>query len=114
MNVVSEEVKILVQKEYEAAKADHGPLASMHEGYAVLLEEMEETGEAFNKAKGTLECLWDEVKRDNLDDSKLMAAVIVAGAIETACEAIQVAAVAKRILDLTEKEADHEEDLRDM
>lgn len=41
----------LVAEEYEKARKKHRPMAGAHEGYAVLLEEVDE--------------LWDEIKSDN-------------------------------------------------
>lgn len=60
-----------VVKEADRALFQFGEYASMHEGYAVLLEEVEE--------------LWAEIKTDNIEAAEL--------------EAIQVAAVAMRIVD---------------
>jgi hypothetical protein len=65
-----------VVKELTAATAAHGPMRGNHEGYAVILEELDE--------------LWDEVKKRTPDKAKLRA------------EAKQVAAMAIRfMLDLT-------------
>ncbi len=63
----------IVLGEVDRAVNLHGEFASVHEGYAVLLEEMDE--------------LWDEVKRNPLDEDKLRK------------EAIQVAAMALRFLE---------------
>lgn len=55
-------------QEYLRARANHGPMRGGHEGYAVLLEEVDE--------------LWDEVKAKVHDKAKMRK------------EAIQVAAMA--------------------
>lgn len=62
----------LVETELNRAMIKHSPMTSMHEGYAVILEEMEE--------------LWDEIKARHRD--------------MTACtsEATQLAAMATRFL----------------
>lgn len=66
-----------VAEEVERAERKHPAMNSPHEGYAVLLEEVDE--------------LWDEIKRD---EGRATAAQI---------EAIQVAAMAVRyLLNLTE------------
>lgn len=59
-----------ILKEYHQATARHGPFHGSHEGYAVLLEEVDE--------------LWDEVKANNKQRQRE--------------EAIQVAAMALRFL----------------
>ena len=100
MNVVKDGVLELIQREYEAAKADHGPLASMHEGYAVLLEELEETSEALQGAINQANGLWVAVRHDDAYVAASIVDNIRARAMDAACEAIQVAAVARRVLDL--------------
>ena len=56
----------LVKEEYQRARSKHAPLNSGHEGYAVILEELDE--------------LWDAVRADDFDHAK--------------DEAVQVAAMA--------------------
>lgn len=61
--------------EVRRAQAKHAPMASPHEGYAVILEELDE--------------LWDEVRRQHADKAAM------------GYEALQVAAMGVRfILDL--------------
>ena len=55
-----------IRSEYQRARTIHSPMNSAHEGYAVILEELDE--------------LWDAVKSNDLDHAK--------------AEAIQVAAMA--------------------
>lgn len=64
----------LVIQEYGKATNSYGPMASAHEGYAVLKEELDE--------------LWDEIKKNpqKRDDAQMQK------------EAIQVAAMAIRFL----------------
>ncbi len=68
----------LILKELSRAEAKFPKFASDHEGYAVLLEEVDE--------------LWDEIKANNRPN--------------TQAEAIQVAAMALRLI-LDHKEPDH-------
>lgn len=103
MNVVSDQVKELVQIEYRQAKKDHKPIASLHEGYAVLLEEVEETQEACDFLEEYTKLLWENVKRDEPEYADYNVKSIFDVAIETACEAIQVGAVCRRILDKCEE-----------
>jgi hypothetical protein len=62
----------LVSSELIRALAKHRPMASSHEGYAVILEKLDE--------------LWDEVKRQKIDRDALVK------------EAAQVAAMGLRFL----------------
>lgn len=57
-----------IEAEYDRARKRHAPMRGAHEGYAVLLEEMDE--------------LWEEVKRREPDSSAMRD------------EAVQVAAMA--------------------
>lgn len=94
----------LVQREYRLAKKEHRPLASLAEGYAVLLEEVEETEEALAEIRDGLHNVWRDV-RENVKDDRIAIAAVQACAVKTACEALQVAAVCKRIMDFFEGEA---------
>jgi len=77
-----EAVIVAICREYNEASAIHGKFHSVHEGYAVILEEMDE--------------LWDEVKKKAINrDGKKMAK-----------EAVQVGAMALRFLEDLCKEED--------
>jgi hypothetical protein len=79
MNI--EQVCGLIADELRRAVKKHGPMASAHEGYAVILEETDE--------------LWDEIKEQYPNKGKQLE------------EAIQVAAMAARfVLDVCCKETD--------
>ena len=104
MNVVSDKVEALVQLEYEADCKDHGPLASLHEGYAVLKEEFEETKEELRDIKQNLYVFWSYIRENEPGWAIKRAETIEERAIKTACEAIQVAAVCRRIMDLKTEE----------
>lgn len=82
----------------EAVKAYGAEYHSLHEGYAVLLEEVEETERDFDYIKNHLAMLWDAVKVDNANEVKSNARIIGLDAIELAKEACQIAAVCKKIL----------------
>lgn len=56
-------VNALVQAEYENACKQFGEkFNSLHEGYAVLLEEVEEVQNEVDKIKGHLDHLWEKIK----------------------------------------------------
>ena len=71
---------------------------SLHEGYAVLLEEVEEAEKDFDYIKNHLAMIWDEVKEDRADSVKSSATLIAIDAVELAKEAVQIGAVARKII----------------
>ena len=77
---------------------------SNHEGYAVLLEEIEETEKDFDYIKNHLAMLWDAVKADSESEVKSNARIIALDAVELAKEACQIAAVCRKILGETNNE----------
>jgi hypothetical protein len=96
MNVVSNEVKALVDKELEAAQGAHGLFASYHEKYAVMLEEAEEAEAELKQLMTEMERMWDAIKHDDSENADRFAARIRFTAERLACEAIQVAAMAAK------------------
>lgn len=103
MNVVHDEVLALVQKEHDAAAEKYGPIASLHEGYAVLLEEVDELSEACNEIKRRMQIIWHDLRNNDNKDFMYIDNLIKSSAVLAACEAIQVAAVCQRILDREDK-----------
>lgn len=96
-----ENVAQLVLDEYEMAKKDHGKkFSSMHEGYAILLEEVEEAKEQMDSVMcdAHLGYMWESVKHDDIDAAADAAHIIRTRAACLACEAIQVAAMATKFL----------------
>ena len=56
-------VKVLIDEEYKNACSKYGfKYHSLHEAYAVLLEEMEEAEEGHSANKLFLNTLWDNIK----------------------------------------------------
>jgi len=70
---------------------------TLHEGYAVLKEEVEETESNLDYVKNLLSDLWKDVKSDDELGVKSLARLIAFGAVQIALEAVQVAAVARKI-----------------
>lgn len=71
---------------------------SNHEAYAVLLEEIEEAEEELNYIQNHMTMIWDAVKTDNDNEVKSNARIIALDAVELAKEAVQIAAVCRKIL----------------
>ena len=98
MNVVNEDVGKLVEKELEVANERFPQFHSDHEGWAVMQEEAEELREECDSIELAMEQLWHRI-RDNLPTAT-HAALIEQYAEAAACEAIQVAAMARKYLDM--------------
>lgn len=92
------EVRELIEREYSRAGAEHGlTFHSDHWAYAVMLEEKEEAEAECLCVKKAMDKLWDLIKLDSLDTSKLeVCRNIQLRAMLAACEMIQVAAMAKK------------------
>ena len=101
MNVVENDVRILVGKELAAANERFPQFHSAHEGYAVIQEEADELKEATDKVIGRMVSLWSRVKYGN--DPERLLQMISEDAINAACEAIQVAAMCKKFLEMEER-----------
>ena len=71
---------------------------SLHEAYAVLLEEVEETKQELDYVMNNLSEMWNDTKANDELAVKADARFIAFGAVSLAMEAVQVAAVARKIL----------------
>ena len=101
MNAVSEDVKMLVEKELESANERFPQFHSEHEGWAIITEESEELREECDSIEMAMEQLWRRI-RDGIPTS-LQVALIGQYAEAAACEAIQVASMARKYLDMLER-----------
>ena len=87
----------LVDIELLLANAANPAFASDHKGYAVLKEEIEEAGTEYKQITDfDLTGLWRAVKSDAQEAAAFKAVNIRKNAIRLACEAVQVAAMAKK------------------
>ena len=101
MNVVSEDVEKLVEKELEAANERFPQFHSELEGWAVMQEEAEELREECDSIEMEMEQIWHRI-RDGIPTAHY-AALVEQYAEAAACEAIQVAAMARKYLDMLER-----------
>lgn len=101
MNVVENDVRILVDKELAAANERFPQFHSQHEGYAVILEELEETKESLCNMELTLKQAWGHIKDNRSARFELVLAGLVAQ--NAACEAIQVAAMCRKFMEMEEE-----------
>ena len=96
MDAVSKDVRRLVNKELEAANRKFRQFASPHEGYAVIVEELNEVWTAEKNLRVEAGAhIWNLIKANRTVPRDDLRAVQKA-AIDLAVEAIQVAAMAKK------------------
>ena len=107
MNAVESDVEKLVQKELESANQRFPMFRSDHEGAAVILEEIEETHSEMLDMELNYKSLWQTIK-ENFINTASYAELIFDDAINLACEAIQVAAMAQKFID-SQKEREKSE-----
>ena len=89
-------VDALVELEHRTIVEKYGEgYHSMHEGYAVMLEEVEEAQEKLDSVKEWHGKIWACI-RDNMDISEYKLKRIESEAMDLAAEAVQIAAVARR------------------
>lgn len=102
-NGVSELVTESINLELENIKKNWGDTYnSTHEGYAVLLEEVEEVETEVNHIKTDIRSLWNKIKNnfesiENCDNAAELMCIVM-NAKHLAEEAIQVAAVAEKYI----------------
>ena len=101
MNVVSKDVERLVEKELASANERFPQFHSEHEGWAVMQEEAEELREECDSIEMAMEQLWHRI-RDGIQTAQYVA-LVEQYAEAAACEAIQVAAMARKYLDMLER-----------
>lgn len=103
MNAVENQVRELVAAELESANRQFPQFHSPHEGWAVMLEEVEEAESAIESVRVCMEILWKYYIRAN-DSGVERVESIKEYAIQLACEAIQIGAMAQKNLDMLDKE----------
>lgn len=96
MNIAKEHVIGLVSMELQHAKENHEDFHSLHEGYAIMLEEIEECRDELQIIQSLNSDLWQAVKDDNAAGAKMEMDEIEEAAVRLASEAIQVAAMARK------------------
>ena len=98
MNAIENQVRELVKIELAAANERFPQFHSQHEGWAVILEEQVELGTEFDKIKGYMGDIFNKIIENN--PVSLEIGLVQIHAINAACEAIQVAAMAQKFLEM--------------
>lgn len=105
MNAVENDIRALVDKELAAANERFPQFHSAHEGWAVILEELEETKEQLEAVERFLSYAWNRIKNDVTAREQIDTVALFAE--NAACEAIQVAAMCKKFLEMEGKQYDN-------
>ena len=101
VNAIENDIRALVDKELAAANERFPQFHSAHEGYAVIKEEVDELKEYTDLINNRMIYLWARVRFNNSCEELLSR--IYDDAINAACEAIQVAAMCKKFLEMEGK-----------
>ena len=109
MNAVKADVEKLVQKELESANQKFPVFHSDYEGAAVIYEEIEEAESEMRGVNRHFSGAWYSVKINERSRSYQYMNKIKNRAVNLACEAIQVAAMAQKFID-SQKEREKSED----
>lgn len=80
----------------------YGPIASAHEGYALIKEELEEAQDEIVRVEQQLGHLWTSIKGNDVSVYPHYLKQIQQTAILAACEMIQVAAMAEKTLGIAQ------------
>ena len=108
MNAVKSDVEKLVQKELESANQRFPMFRSDHEGAAVIFEEIEETESEMRAVNRHFASTWYSVKQNERIKTYSYINKLKNSAVNLACEAIQVAAMAQKFID-SQKEREKSE-----
>ena len=101
MNAIENQVRDLVKVELDAANERFQQFHSQHEGWAVILEELEETKEQLEAVERFLSYAWNRIKDDVTAREQIDTVALLAE--NAACEAIQVAAMCQKFLEMEDK-----------
>lgn len=100
-----ERVEKLADDELERVNKEHPLFHSLHEGYAVLQEEIDEVIEINKEAMANKEVMWAAIKNDLKDEAVQWAKKTQRSLTEATAEMIQCVAMCQKII---ESEKNHE------
>lgn len=97
-------VEEIINKELEFAINKFGEFASAHEGYAVILEEVQECQEEMKKVERGLQLIWDHIKYNKVQsgENRILLEQLKVDSFNLVKEAIQIAAMVKKFAPLTQ------------
>lgn len=92
-------IQLCEREEYARAGKQHGlTFHSLHEGYAVLMEEAEEATEEVKNLERDMATFWQATRNDDIPSAQVVADKIRQTAYLLAAEAVQTAAMAHKLL----------------
>lgn len=94
-----EKVEKLANDELERANKEHSLFHSLHEGYAVLQEEIDEVIEINEEAMEYKELIWAAIKNDSKDEAVRWAKKTQMCLTEATAEMIQCVAMCQKIIE---------------
>ena len=109
MKALKSDVEKLVQKELESANQRFPMFRSDHEGAAVIYEEIEEAESEMRGVNRHFASAWYSVKNNERIKAYSYINKLKNSAVNLACEAIQIAAMAQKFID-SQKEREKSED----
>lgn len=100
-----QEVTEAIENELSEANKAFPGFNSTHEGYAVILEEAQETEDEMRKTGMNLNALWQATRMNQTPKQiREIAEAIRESARDMAAEAIQTAAMAEKLIQYTERQ----------
>ena len=100
MNAIENQVRELVEVELAAANERFPQFHSAHEGWAVIREEADELSSEIAYLEGYLISMWNYIKNNRADLVEEKVGRAQNYAINAACEAIQVAAMCRKFMEM--------------
>lgn len=106
MNHLLHNIQLCEREEYVRAGKQHGlTFHSLHEAYAVMLEEAEEASDEVRNLDRDMGALWQATRHDDIMAAREAARKIRQTAHLLAAEAVQTAAMAAKLLQSMEQTA---------
>ena len=90
----------IIKAELEAANKIHPPFVDMHQAYAVMLEEYEETLTEIDSARELLRMYWAYTRNDDFESGRKCANQLLVVATRGISEIVQLAAMAQKTMTL--------------
>ena len=91
-------IEQLIMDELVKANREHGLFHSLHEGYAILKEEIEEANDEITLLTGDIGLIWSACKSDNAKWANQLSKDAYTDAVHLIEEAVQVAAMARKLM----------------
>lgn len=108
--ISTEEIQTLFDKELTKANEHNSQFHSAHEGYAVLLEEIEEVNDVWYRLRGFVEDIWTFNAKKNEKTTQHVEAT-KKFTVELIKEAIQVGAMCDKFLNYLDTEKEGEQNV---